>query len=389
MRAIAKLILELGKALIKVIVSRSEFFIKMNNFYREAIIFVILPLILVSTYLFFLSTDRFQSEASVLVEESGVAQIESGFLDGLGLTSGNSTSDEQLLRSYLHSPGLLLLLEEKFSLKNHYSQSLDFLFGLSNSDSFEDFLEFFREQVSVAPDSETGLLTIQVHTYSPMLSKSLADEILSQGEKFINESSQAIANSEMQFALDEIDLSQERLKKAKSFLIQFQNQYGLVSPESDGDSLFKIIFSLEGELAATEAALHQAQSYLNPDTPQVAVLMSKSEALRKQIALQKLRITGEAAGDDKLNELSAKYQELVLDVELATALYKSALSAYEVARVQAAKQLKYLVVASRPHLAEEALYPQRFYWFFTWTIIFLISWGIFRLIMASNREHKD
>ena len=117
--------------------------------------------------------------------------------------------------------------------------------------------------------------------------------------------------------------------------------------------------------------------------------MSKSEALRKEITIQKLRVTGEANGDDKLNELSAEYQSLVLDVELATTLYTSSLSAYEMSRLQAAKQLKYLVVASKPHLAEEALYPKRMYWFITWMLMMLVIWGIYRLITASIKEHED
>ena len=169
----------------------------------------------------------------------------------------------------------------------------------------------------------------------------------------------------------------------------FQNEYGLVSPESDGESLFTIIFSLEDELAKTEAEIYQAESYLNKASPQVSVLMSKSEALRKEIAVQKMRITGEANGDDKLNELSAEFQSLILDVELATTLYTSSLSAYEISRVQAAKQLKHLIIASEPHLADEALYPMRIYWFTTWLILLFIAWGVFRLIVASTKEHKD
>ena len=102
-----------------------------------------------------------------------------------------------------------------------------------------------------------------------------------------------------------------------------------------------------------------------------------------------MRVTGEANGDDKLNELSADFQSLILDVELATTLYTSSLSAYEISRVQAAKQLKHLIIASEPHLADEALYPMRLYWFTTWLILLFIAWGVFRLIVASTKEHKD
>ncbi len=356
---------------------------------RQFVVFILIPASFLAFYFLFISPDRYVSEASIMVKETGVAQLNTGLLEGLGFDAGGVSSDEQLLKAYIISPNLLALLESELGLKKHFSRSRDFIFGLSSNSSFEDFLKFYRNHVAVDSDANTGLILLHVEAYSAEFSKLIADKLLSLSEKFINESSQKIAQLEMQFSLDEITLSQERLKKAKQALIDFQNKYGLVSPESDGESLFTIIFSLEDELAKTEAELYQAESYLNKASPQVSVLMSKSEALRKEIAVQKMRVTGEANGDDKLNELSAEFQSLILDVELATTLYTSSLSAYEISRVQAAKQLKHLIVASEPHLADEALYPMRLYWFSTWLILLFIAWGVFRLIAASTREHKD
>ena len=267
-----------------------------------------------------------------MVKETGAAQLNTGLLEGLGFDAGGVSSDEQLLKAYIISPNLLLLLENELGLKKHFSQSRDFIFGLSSKSSFEDFLKFYRNHITVSSDANTGLILLHVEAYSAEFSKLIADKLLLLSEKFINESSQKIAQLEMQFSLNEITLSQERLKKSKQALIDFQNEYGLVSPESDGESLFTIIFSLEDELAKTEAEIYQAESYLNKASPQVSVLMSKSEALRKEIAVQKMRVTGEANGDDKLNELSAEFQSLILDVELATTLYTSSLSAYEISK---------------------------------------------------------
>ena len=73
-----------------------------------------------------------------------------------------------------------------------------------------------------------------------------------------------------------------------------------------------------------------------------------------------------------LNQLALHYQSLLLDVELGTTLYTSALSAYEMARLQAGKQLKYLVVAAEPELADEAGYPRRFYWLLTTSVAFVL-----------------
>lgn len=356
---------------------------------RQCLFFVVVPVLLISCYLVALSPDRYVSGASILVKETGVTQMQTGILGGLGFNASGPTLDEQLLKSFIVSPNMLNLLDEQLQLRNHYSQSRDFIFGLNEADSYEDFIKFFRKHVHVGPDSDTGLLTISVQAYSPDFSKKLADALLRHSEKFVNEASQNIAKREMQFALDEITRSQELLKAANVALQEFQNEYSLISPDSEGESLVSIVFQLEGELAQTEAAIKQGNSYLNSDAPQLIVLISKADALRDEIDAQKQRIAGSSIGDNKLNELSAQFQSLALDVELATTLYTSALNAYELARVQAGKQLKHLIIASQPQLPEEALYPKRLYWLITWVILLVIVWGVVRMILISSREHQD
>jgi capsular polysaccharide transport system permease protein len=171
--------------------------------------------------------------------------------------------------------------------------------------------------------------------------------------------------------------------------LEFQNQHNLVSPDSEGESLLSIIFELEGELAKSDAELGQASSYLSADAPKIKALKTKARALRQEIELQKRRVTGEQQAEGVLNQLGLQYQSLLLDVELATTLYTSALSAYELARVQAGKQLKYLVVAAEPELADEAGYPRRFYWLLTTSVAFVLLFGIFRMMNLVMTEHKD
>lgn len=356
---------------------------------KQVLRFILVPSIVVAFYLYTLQPDRYVSTASVLIKDTGVAQVETGLFDNLGIKASTASVDEQLLQSYIQSPDMLNKLDQEMDVKSHFSQSRDFIFGLSKGDPYEEFIAFYRKYVTVAPDADSGLLTITVQAYEPAFAQALARKILTASELFVNEASQAIAKREMQFALDEIKRSQSLLKAAKQALLEFQNRYNIVSPDSEGDSLFAIIFQLEGELAQTEAAIGQSKSYLNANAPQVSVLNSKANSLRKEIATQKERILGAAEKGEKLNELGARFQSLSLDLELATTLYTSALNAYEMSRLQAAKQIKHLVVSSKPQLPEQSLYPKRWYiWltvFFILTIIFLI----YRLILASIAEHND
>ena len=349
---------------------------------------VLIPMILLAFYLFILSPDRYVSSATVFIKEVGVAQIETGLLEGLGINASGSSTDDQLLQAFILSPNLLEKLDEELKVKEHYSESIDFIFGLSMRDAQEDFIDFFRKHVKAGIDADSGLLKIDVQAYSPQFAKLLADALLREGELFVNGIGHTIAKKEMQFAFDEINRSQSLLKEAKNRLAEFQEKNNLVGPEKEGESLVSIIFELESELAKTQAQLSQTKSFLNAKAPQISVLENKIAALSNEINSQKQRITG-ADTKGRLNRLGLQFQELLLDVEFSTKLYTSALNAYELSRIQAGKQLKHLIVASEPQLPEKALYPKKLYWFTTWLIFLIMLWGVVRMIIAMSREHKD
>lgn len=362
----------------------------MNTFNKKLFIrTVVIPLLCVLVYLCFFMPNRFESSALVVVKDTGAAQMQTGILASLGVQAPAASDDLQLLHAYITSKDLALELDSELALRAHYADSWDFLFGISASASVEDYYEFYRRYIRVGTDVDTGLLAISVQGYSAEFTKSLADAVLKKSEIFINDTGKVIAESEMKFALTEIESSLDKLKLAKRVLLSFQNKHNLVSPGSEGESLLTIIFELEGELAKTEAQLSQQKIYLNADAPKIKGLKGRALALQKEIDVQKRRVIGEQGTQDKLNTLTSEYQNLMLDAELATTLYTSALSAYEVARVQAGKQLKYLVVASSPQLAEVALYPKRLYWWASWMMVFICVWAIAKMVVASVKEHRD
>lgn len=370
-------------------ISRDTF--KASLFNVRLISLVIYPLMAIAFYLWVLDSDRYVSSATVLIQESGSTAIEAGLFQSMLIDGQGANSDERILQAFVVSPDLLLELQSELAIRKHYASSRDFIFGISENESLEGLLKFYRKVVTVERDQDSDLLVISAHAYSPDYAVRLTEAILQKTEKFINEIGQNMAEKEMLFAEKEIQRSQRLLKKAKSALLIFQNKYSLVSPDSEGDSLVSIIYSLEAELARAQAELDQTSTYLNDDAPQILAVRSKVEALVQQIADQKNRLTGEVGGaaENRLLELGAEYQNLMLDVDLATTLYSGSLTNYEVARAKASKQLKYLVVVSEPQLPEKSLYPKRFYWLISWAVILLAVFYIVKLISTFIQEHKD
>ena len=347
------------------------------------------PLIAVAIYLYVLAPDRYESRAIIKVEVQGGMPLANSFLESFSVGAASTPSDEQLLEAFIASPDLMLALDKELNIKEHYANTWDFVFGLSKTSTLERFLQLYQQRVVVLRDVKSGLLVIKVHAYDPVFAQTLANTVLKNSEQFINDAGDAIAKKEMAFALGEIKRSQELLKKAKANMLAFQNKYNLVSPNSEGESLMSIIYELETDKVKTQAELSQVENYLNPNAPQTEALKNKIEALSKEILEQKNRLTGSTKNGNQLNQLTVEFESLKLDVELATTIYTSALSAYEVARVQAGKQLKHLIVAGHPYLPEEALYPKRLYWLITWAIIFSALAGVVRMVLLSISEHRD
>jgi len=112
-------------------------------------------------------------------------------------------------------------------------------------------------------------------------------------------------------------------------------------------------------------------------------------ALESEISKQKDRITGFSTEQLSLNRAGIEYQDLLYEVELSKVIYEASLSSYELARTQASKKLKHLLISSKPTPADEAVLPKRLYWALTWLAIFLCIYGVCVMALSSIQEHRD
>ena len=348
---------------------------------------VVVPFVFTAIYLYIFSPDRYISQSKLSVYDADIAPISNDLFSTLGLNSGQEQNDMRLLQAYLYSPELLKDIDAELNAKTHYASSWDFLFGIGQSSSAEDFLDYFHQRMNAQIDSTTGLLTLTTEGFDPGFSLSLNQLLLKKGEQFINDLSQNIARKEMQFAQGEMSRSLTALSEAQSRLADFQAQTNLANPLAEGESIITIAYQLEASLAEAEAQLKETLTYLSEESPQAKALTSRIAALKEQVQKTKSKFTGSES--DGINQVSTQYHELLLEVQLARTVHETSLSSFELARTQSTKQLKHFLVASSPTLAEDALLPKRGYWLSTLTLLYLCIYGIFILIARSVAEHRE
>ncbi len=351
--------------------------------------FIWLPFLVVVIYYTAIASDRYVSEAKFILQQTNGEQPISLDLGSLISGGGSSTrQDDLLVQAYIHSMDMLNNLEKTLHLRAHYSDSRwDIISRLPKDASQEDFLEYYRDHIRVSFDETSSVLTIEVESFDRAYSQKIARYLLEKGEAFVNSIGHHMAEEQMAFVARETERAQTQLRTAKRDVISFQDSNELFSPRGETDSRVGIIGSLEAELAKSRAELKKLLGFLNTSAPEVVAERNQINALEKQIQAEKARLSGHQGG--KLNDLVARFEDIQMDLDFATDLYRSSLTALEAARVEASRKLKHLVVIQSPLLPDEALYPRRLYMLTTVWVFLALLYGIGRLTVATIKDHSD
>ena len=351
---------------------------------------VAVPWLLMAAYYYIFAADQFVSEASFSIREPGSGSSGANASALAAMTGFSDNRDEHVVEKYILSMDMLLLLDQELQLREHYSAHprADFWSRLNKKSSLESFLKFYRKHISTRYDDLSGLLVVEVKTYDPEYAQRLLETILHYSEILINQKSRELAFAQLDFVQAEIKESERRLVRARQALINFQNKHSLFNPEQHGQSVSSIIASLEANLAATRAEYRQLLSYQHQSSPQAVTLRNKIKSLEEQIEQENARLVSQA-GDQSINQIFGEFKELELEVQVAQETYASALTALEQSRMEASRQLKYLMVISEPFLPQEALYPRKLYNLLTLAVILLMLFGITTMLITTVKEHHD
>lgn len=359
--------------------------------YKSAFLWmVIAPFLTVSIYYLFIVSDRYVSEAKLSVKQTG--EENGASLPVLGFFSGGNSlvkEDNIFLKEYIHSFDMLDYLDRSLDLRMSYQEkNIDFISRLSPKASREDFLDYYRRHVDVYYDESSSVITLKVQAFDPNFARQVNQAIIEESERFINAISHKIATEQMLFIEDELAKAKDRLQASTGKMLSFQDKYHVIDPVEQAKATAAFITQMESNLAASEAEIRNLMTYLNEDSYQVIAMKNKIESLRQQIIKEKVRIAS-SGNNNRLNEISAKFSDIQIDVDFLTDIYKTSLTAMEKTRIDAAKKLKNLVVIASANLPEEAAYPRKAY---ILTIIFIalnLVFGISRLIIAIIKEHKE
>lgn len=348
---------------------------------------VVLPTLLASLYYGVLVTPQYESISSFTVQAAdgpSAPQLELIFAS----VPGNAGRDAQLVQEHVLSRDMLHYLVEEHGFVEHYAASdVDFVSRLDGSAGSEELHDYYLEHVQVDYDNASGLLKLRVLAFDAESARRFSQAILDKSEAMVNALSARARDDRTALAQEELERAEVRLGEARAALTEAQSAGEELDPVQSAAAIYEVRGQLEAQLASARAELSALRATAPTASPDVVAQQRRVSALQRQLGEQNERLAGESGAS--LRAAISHFEPLMVEKEFAERAYASALTSLEMARVDAARQHRYLVTLAGPSEPSDATHPDVLWSILTFLVLCLAVLGIGTLLVASVREHAN
>ncbi len=362
---------------------------KQSRRFFISFLLMLIPAILGFLYFQFMASPMYISTASFAIrssDSSSVAKLDisSMFLNG----SGGVGNDSYIINEYIQSLDLAQDIDKELGIIKHFSDHRrDIISRLWDDPTQDELVKYWRWAVNPALNSDTGIITLEVRSYSPEMAQRLNIAIMSRSESLVNKMNERAQNDAVKLAQQEVKRAEDRVREAQTAMRSFRDRHNLIDPKLTAAGLENLISSLEAQATSLRTKIAEVSSYMRKDSPELVMLKQRLSAIEKQLVEEKNRVAGNQAENANLNAIVAEYEDLTLEAEFAQRQLVSAMNALEQSRIQQLAQTRYLVAYQKPTLPDESLYPRPYLFSLYIYISTILLVGLLSLIIAAVREH--
>ena len=362
-----------------------EYFKSLSILFKISLLLTVLS----CTYWSFIVSDRFVSTAHLQVNHTDLKATAVDVVSLLSGQTGNNRPDQLVLKDYLLSEEVLLKLDAKFNLRQHYSDGdIDIISRMwPIHGELEWFYRYYLSKVNIDLDEFSGLLVVSVEAFNPVMSKKITDMLVLEGQVFLNRTEHKLAQSQVDFLDEQVERMGMKAMQARQAVLDFQNKKNLVSPQNTAESTQAIINTLEAKASELEIEKNALSAYLLPGHASLLQVNQQIKAVQSQIAQQKSKLTSTKA--KSLNQLVEEIQRLQAQAIFAEEVYKSALVTLEKGRLETLRTIKIVSLVKPPVMPEYPLQPRRLYNCFVSVVLIWVLAGVLSLLIAVIKDHKE
>ncbi len=345
-------------------------------------IFVLLPTFVAGYYYYAVATPMYATKSEFVIQQADAAGgggLGSGLLSGTGLAN---SQDSIAVQGYLQSRDAMLRLDDDLGFKSHFSEAeIDDIQRLDTEATNEAAYKVYQKRVRIGYDPTEGILKMEVAAASPDVSAEFSERLISYAEERVDQLSARKRDDQLAGADASRREANEKMVAAQQRIVDLQEKLGVLSPETEVSTIFAQISQLESALIEERLALRQFLSNARPSQPRVNAAENKIAELETLIAEKRAQLTESSTGAESLARISGEL--LVAQTELTTRqeLLAQAEAAYEAARLEANRQVRYLSVAVSPVAPDEPTYPRAFE---NTILAFLIFSGIYLMVSLTS-----
>lgn len=351
---------------------------------------VVLPTVGAALYFGLVASDVYISESRFVVR-SPQRPVASGLGALLqGTVFSRSQDDTYSVHDFVRSRDALQELDKKLELRQAFSAAgidpVNRFPGLAWWDkSFEALFRHYKAHVHINYDTVSSISILEVRAYTAQDAQRINQALLDMGERLVNQMNLRSRKDLIEVAEQEVRIAEERSKLAAAALSTFRSDRAVFDPDRQSAMQLQGVVKLREELLAAETQLQQVRQ-VSPNNPQVAVLQSRVDSLRRAVNQESAQVTGRQGG---LIAKSPEYDRLLLEKTFADRQLATTLTALDNARSEASRKQLYLERLVQPNLPDDALEPRRIRSVLTTFFLGLLFWGVISLVLHSIREHTE
>ncbi|MEG3160399.1 lipopolysaccharide biosynthesis protein [Sphingomonas sp. LB2R24] len=354
---------------------------------------VLLPCLAAALYLYGFAADQYESEAHYLVRAQGAPASSGSSIEKLLGASGSGgggggQGEANSVADFLLSHDAVDALSKQSALIARFRRpEADGLSRLPTADPTpEALLKYYRKQVDVHYDTDTGITTLKVRAFRPVDAYVIARKLLGLGEGQVNTMNVRSYADAVKLSHQQLAESEAALSQVQARMTDFRQDSRDVNPQGTAEAQIGLVSKLQAELSAARSQLATTVSLIGTRNPQYAALSQQVRSLQSQVAAQSAKLAG---GGNAIAAGLGDYERLRMQQGFLSKRYDAASAAFEAARQQAVRQQLYIVRIVDANMPVRSEYPKRALSLLTLFIALMVVYGLGWLVAAGVREHAS
>ncbi|SFK50709.1 capsule biosynthesis protein [Methylorubrum salsuginis] len=327
----------------------------------------VLPTLTMVGYLYLVASDRYVTEARFALRPAlgNVDKVQSEKTgEDSSLPKQMIIQDTIITANYIDSRQMVETLEKQLPVREMFTRDSIDMFSRGPQDApIERFMRYWSKRVATSIDTHSGIVTLTVSAFDPEESYKLAQALLAESERKMNELSIRARNAAVGETNRELAHAEQRMIKTRMAVRELRNAGGVLDAAATNTTNLTMISELRKQRIDLAVQLTLGLRDLGPDTRPIRDIKTQIRDLDENIEkIERQMATTDPNQKKVLADLLSQFEAYDNQRKDAEDYYSKVLAANEAARILAARQIEFFTPVVEPIVPVSSTEPKRALW---------------------------